>query len=214
MRKIILGLDPGSLNTGFGVIEVSSGKMKYIDHGVISASPQLDFVNRLKIIGLEISEVVKKFQPDLTIVEKIFLGKNADSAFKLGHVRGICLFEALKVESRVIEYAARSVKKGIVGSGAATKEQVQLMLYAALGLKNLQNSGASTKALKLDASDALALAFYHARQVEFEERLELQKLRTLKPKTSKTLAATQTSQANKTPEIPQAPQARLEKEIV
>ena len=171
------------------MIVLSQGTMKYVEHGVISAPPQLDFVARLKIISLEISEIVKRFSPSVTVVEKIFLGKNADSAFKLGHIRGICLFEALKANSEIVEYAARSIKKGVTGSGAATKEQVQMMLYASLGLKlqpmtglkSLPAGAASTKALKLDASDALALAFYHARMSEFQDRLR-QQTRALSPK--------------------------------
>jgi crossover junction endodeoxyribonuclease RuvC len=203
------------------VISVSKGLIQYVEHGVISAKPSLDFVSRLKIIGCEIAEIVKRFSPHVTVVEKIFLGKNADSAFKLGHIRGICLLEALKSESRVVEYAARSVKKGIAGSGAATKEQVQMMLYAVLNLNSgVLNSGLKTemkvgmkvgmkariqpikpdmkinmntdmktdvktdlkkdlkaggfKVSNLDASDALALAYYHSRMIEFEERLQRQ----------------------------------------
>ncbi len=165
--KIILGLDPGSHHTGFGVIAFENSKLKYIEHGVLSAPSSLGFLSRIEIIGREVANLVERIKPDTSVVEKIFLGKNADSAFKLGHMRGICLFEALKAKCEVVEYAARSIKKGITGSGASSKEQVQMMLYAALEIR-------ANQALKLDASDALALAFYHARHLEFQKRLKQQ----------------------------------------
>ncbi len=167
LPKIILGIDPGSHNTGFGVVSLSQGKLSYVEHGVISAKATSSFSERIELIGREVSQLILRISPDITVVEKIFLGKNADSAFKLGHIRGICIFEALKVKSEIVEYAARSVKKGITGSGAATKEQVQMMLYAGLGIK-------ATSAMKLDASDALSLSFYHARTIEFQMRLNHQ----------------------------------------
>lgn len=102
----------------------------------------------------------------MTVIENIFLGKNADSAFKLGHIRGICLMFASKSQSEIIEYAAKTVKKGITGSGAASKEQVQMLLYALLGLR-----GAVASSEKIDASDALSLAYYHAKQIETEQNM-------------------------------------------
>ena len=170
LPKIILGLDPGSHHTGFGVITLAGAQLSYQEHGVISAPASASFLERIEIIGREISKLVERIAPHITVVEKIFLGKNADSAFKLGHIRGVCLIEALKVKSEIVEYASRSVKKGITGSGAATKEQVQMMLYAALNLK-------TAPTMKLDASDALALSFYHARTIEFQTRLNSQMTR-------------------------------------
>ncbi len=170
--KIILGLDPGSHNTGFGVLIVEAAQLNYIEHGVISAPQNLGFLARLEIIGKEIAKLVERVAPHVTVVEKIFLAKNADSAFKLGHIRGVCLFEALKAKSEVVEYAARSVKKGITGSGASSKEQVQMMLYAALGIKM-----AAHAELKIDASDALSLAYYHGRIMEFDSKYKAQMAR-------------------------------------
>jgi crossover junction endodeoxyribonuclease RuvC len=125
---------------------------------VIAPPSTLDFYDRLAILAGEIETLIDKVQPDIVVVERIFLGKNADSAFKLGHVRGVAVSLALKAGCKFVEYAARAVKKGVTGNGAASKEQVQVILYAALGLKGTP--------AKLDASDALALAFYHARNVE------------------------------------------------
>ncbi len=136
---------------------------------MISAPSSLGFLARIEILGREIARLVERVEPQITVVEKIFLGKNADSAFKLGHIRGVCLIEALKIKSEVVEYAARSVKKGVTGNGASSKEQVQTMLYAVLGLKMSDHDK-----LKIDASDALALAFYHGRTIEFDSRMKQQ----------------------------------------
>jgi crossover junction endodeoxyribonuclease RuvC len=161
-----LGIDPGSQVTGFGLVQVTSdGSIKHVTHGVISPPGTLDFYERLAILGGEFEALIEKVRPDIVVVERIFLGKNADSAFKLGHVRGVAVTAALKAGCRFIEYAARAVKKGVTGNGAASKEQVQVILYAALGLR-----GAPAK---LDASDALALAFYHARNLEVASAREI-----------------------------------------
>lgn len=157
--NIILGIDPGSQHTGFGVIEASGDKIRHIDHGVISSKASWDFNQKLLHIGTEVEALFAKYNPQITVVERIFLGKNADSAFKLGHIRGACLLAAAAAKTQIVEYAARSVKKGITGNGAAEKEQVQMILFASLGIK--------TKA-QLDASDALALAFYHSRNMEVQ----------------------------------------------
>jgi crossover junction endodeoxyribonuclease RuvC len=158
-RMKILGIDPGSQVTGFGLIQTKpDGSMKHVTHGVISPPASLGFYERLAILNGEIEALIDKVRPDIVVVERIFLGKNADSAFKLGHVRGVAVASALKAGCQFFEYAARAVKKGVTGNGSASKEQVQVILYAALGLRGTP--------AKLDASDALALAFYHARNAE------------------------------------------------
>lgn len=165
---IVLGIDPGSQVTGFGLIRVEEPSLTagardgltHLTHGVISPPSSLPFHDRLAIIAREIEALIERCQPDIVVVERIFLGKNADSAFKLGHVRGVAIASALRAGCEIAEYAARSVKKGVTGSGASTKEQVQLILFAALGVKDSK--------MKIDASDALALAFYHARQMGIE----------------------------------------------
>jgi crossover junction endodeoxyribonuclease RuvC len=161
--KTILGIDPGSLHTGFGVVQANGDQIRHVAHGVVSSKASFDFSQKLNFIGLEVAKIIKTYSPEIVVVERIFLGKNADSAFKLGHVRGVCIFGATQVGAEVVEYAARSVKKGITGNGAAEKEQVQLIVFASLGI-----SGRA----QLDASDALALAFYHARELEVQAALE------------------------------------------
>ncbi len=157
---IILGIDPGSQVTGFGLIRVDQGAagVSHLSHGVISPPSSLEFHDRLAIIAREIEALIERTQPDIVVVERIFLGKNTDSAFKLGHVRGVAIASAIRAGCKFVEYAARAVKKGVTGSGAASKEQVQLILFAALGLRGTK--------VKFDASDALALAFYHSRNME------------------------------------------------
>ncbi len=154
---IILGIDPGSRITGFGILKVTGTGMnlrvQHINHGVIMMDPTDPFALRMKELGEAMDHVLKKYKPDQVVIEKIFLGRNADSAFKLGHARGVALYESAKFGAEVIEYATRLVKKGITGSGGATKEEVQTCLMRLLNLKAIA---------RLDASDALALAAFHA----------------------------------------------------
>jgi crossover junction endodeoxyribonuclease RuvC len=157
---IILGIDPGSRITGFGLLKVSGKghglRIQHINHGVILMDPKQNFPERMKELGEAMELILRKYQPDQVVIEKIFLGKNADSAFKLGHARGVALYESAKFGSQVIEYATRVVKKGVAGSGAASKEEVQTCLIRLLHLKQIA---------RLDASDALALATFHAYQL-------------------------------------------------
>ena len=154
--KIILGIDPGSLFTGFGAVKTDGHRLEHVSHGVITLPRAMSFGERLAVIAAETEALLLDLKPDVTVVERIFLGKNADSAFKLGHARGVVIAAAARARSEIVEYATRSVKKGVTGSGASTKEQVQMILFASLGLCSESS---------LDASDALALAFYHARHL-------------------------------------------------
>src|SRR6185312_14547865 len=125
-------------------------------HGVIVLDPNLEFPKRMKELGAALETLLVKYKPQQVVIEKIFLGKNADSAFKLGHARGVAMYEAAKVNATVIEYATRVVKKGIVGNGGASKEDVQSCLQRLLKIKAIE---------RLDASDALALATFQAYQL-------------------------------------------------
>lgn len=161
---IILGLDPGSRITGVGVLRVDRDRVEHLFHGVIDASREKTFYQRIAKIGLEFRVLIEKFQPDAVVIEQIFLGKNADSAFKLGHARGICMYEAVRSGSAVREYATRLVKKGVTGNGAADKLQVHAALEKLLQVK-IQGA--------IDASDALALAYHHAIQMEVERKMSM-----------------------------------------
>jgi crossover junction endodeoxyribonuclease RuvC len=154
---IILGIDPGSRFLGYGVISVHSSQMKALDYGVLKFDADLPLSERLLSIGLGVQELFKKFKPDHLSLEKIFLGKNADSAFKLGHARGVIIYEALTANSQVFEYATRVVKKGITGNGGSEKQHVSLVVANLLKLPSLKS---------LDASDALAMACFHTTQLQ------------------------------------------------
>ncbi len=160
--SIIFGIDPGSRKTGYGVIEVrdgaSGGEFKALDFGVIALDAGWPLARRLARLNLELTEKMRRWQPHFVAVEKVFLGKNPDSAFVLGHARGVCLQVAGSLEAHVVEYATRSVKKSVTGQGGADKEQVQLVIQALLGVR----------VPHLDATDALALAVCHGRQVQVD----------------------------------------------
>lgn len=156
MKTTILGVDPGSRVTGFGLIEADGDRLVHLRHGVIQLEEGADFALRLGQLSQAIREILEKHRPQAVVLEKIFLGKNADSAFKLGHARGVLMSEASLSGAQVFEYAARQVKKGVTGSGAAAKEDVQIVVQNLLGISQIQ---------RIDASDALSLACYHAFEV-------------------------------------------------
>lgn len=126
------------------------GEPVLIEWGVIDIPKKLDFASKLLFLAEKLAEVITRLKPVEVAVERIFLGKNADSAFKLGHVRGICMLEARRAGCEVFEFAARSVKKTVTGHGGADKDQVTLMM---------QNIFKAEKPVRSDASDALALAY-------------------------------------------------------
>lgn len=153
MSFMILGVDPGTRVTGFGLIEADGDRLRHIRHGVIQLGDELPLAERLLILGQALDEIVGHHRPAVLVLEKIFLGKNVDSAFKLGHARGVLMASAARGRVEIHEYAARQVKKGVTGNGGSAKEEVQLVVQNLLGIRGIQ---------KLDASDALALACYHA----------------------------------------------------
>jgi crossover junction endodeoxyribonuclease RuvC len=156
--SIILGIDPGSQITGFGVIDTGKTKMgqdkpKAVSHGIIQLKTgSLSFNERLLLLSENLDHILKKYQPEIVVVEKLFLGKNPDSAFKLGHARGICIAKAMENRCTVYEYTPREVKKTITGSGSSDKLQVAEVLKFVLQISHFDF---------LDASDALALAYHH-----------------------------------------------------
>lgn len=153
---IILGIDPGSRFLGYGVISLHLGEMKIIDYGVLKFDAEVSLSGRLHEIGLGVQQLFKTYKPNHLSLEKIFLGKNADSAFKMGHARGVIIYEALIAGCEVYEYATRTVKKGITGSGGAEKEHVRAVICNLLRIPLLKS---------LDASDALAMACFHSSQL-------------------------------------------------
>lgn len=157
---MIVGIDPGSRATGFGVIQSEGPRLFYLNSGVIRAG-RIEWPERLKLIYEGLCVVLETYQPHMTAIEKVFVHRNPLTALKLGQARGTALTAVAKFGLPVHEYTPRTVKKAIVGYGAAEKQQVQQMIRSLLQLKHLPAP---------DAADALAVAVCHAHALG---RLEL-----------------------------------------
>lgn len=153
---IIIGVDPGTLITGYGVIETRNGKLKILHSGAVKNNSGVPMPIRLKNIFNTLSGVIERFKPDQFSIETAFYGKNAQSALKLGHARGVAMLSAITRDIPTYEYSPREVKKSIVGNGSASKEQVQYMVKTLLKLKNTPKY--------YDITDALAVALCHIQQ--------------------------------------------------
>lgn len=150
---VILGIDPGSRKTGYGLIQRYGTKSRYIASGVIRISSDFTLPERLKEIFSAVSEIITQYHPDEMAVEQVFMAKSAGSALKLGQARGAAIVAGVSRNLEVFEYEARKVKQSVVGSGAADKVQVQHMVKTLLQLP---------RAPQEDAADALAVALCHA----------------------------------------------------
>ncbi|MDB6096341.1 MAG: crossover junction endodeoxyribonuclease RuvC [Francisellaceae bacterium] len=147
----ILGIDPGSLITGFGLIDQKQFKSAYVASGCIRVTKHT-LANRLKYIFDGISEIILQYQPTHIAIEQVFVHKNVSSALKLGQARGVAMVACANLGFEVSEYSARAVKKAVLGYGAADKAQVQYMIQTLLNLNAKPSS---------DAADALAIAMCH-----------------------------------------------------
>lgn len=155
----ILGIDPGSRLTGFGVIDVVRNRAGYVASGSIQCA-RGSFPERLQLIFDSIGEIVAEYQPQVVAIESVFVHRNPGSALKLGQARAAALCATFGTCSEVHEYAPREIKQAIVGTGAASKEQVQHMVMSLLSLDGSPSP---------DAADALAAALCFAHQ----QRLQL-----------------------------------------
>lgn len=149
----VLGIDPGSETTGWGVVEGDARRYALVDFGTVKAKPRERFAARLLKISVGVEELIERFRPDVCAVEEAFFAVNVKTALQLGHVRGVVLLAAERAGVEIAEYAPRLVKQTVVGYGAAEKQQVQEMMRVLLRLR-----AAPTP---LDASDALAVAVTH-----------------------------------------------------
>ena len=147
----ILGIDPGSRVTGYGIIDVSGRIAKYVDSGCVRTGAG-DLPDRLKKIHLGVREIVQHYQPQEMAIEQVFMHKSAGSALKLGQARAAAMCAVFDHDITVYEYAARQIKQALVGKGSADKTQVQHMVKILLKLKGDP---------QMDASDALAVALCH-----------------------------------------------------
>jgi len=153
-RQRILGIDPGSRLTGFGVLDCASGSTAYVASGAVRTRDGA-FPERLRLIFHSVKEIVEEYQPDIVAIESVFMHRNAGSALKLGQARSAAICATFGFELEIHEYAPREIKQAIVGTGAASKEQVQHMVRSLL---ELDGDPAP------DAADALATALCYAHQ--------------------------------------------------
>jgi crossover junction endodeoxyribonuclease RuvC len=148
-----LGLDPGLTVTGWGIVDADRGRLSHVANGKITPDPKLDMSERLNVLREGVLTVIRRFQPALVAIEEIFVARNPGTALKLGMARGVVMAAAAAEGLAVAEYAARFVKKAVVGVGGADKTQVQAMVRRVL--PGVALNGA-------DAADALAVAICHA----------------------------------------------------
>lgn len=160
-KRRILGIDPGSRFTGFGVLDFEGDRPVYVASGTIK-SPDGTFPDRLKKIFVSVNDIVEQYQPDVVAIESVFMARNAGSALKLGHARSAALCATFAFDVEVFEYAPREIKQAVVGTGAASKEQVQHMVMSLLQLDGVPGA---------DAADALAAAICHAHQRKLRSQL-------------------------------------------
>ncbi len=147
----ILGIDPGSQITGFGIVDVAGNRTTAVEWGSIRTGGEHS--DRLRSIFLGVGQIVREYRPAEIVIERVFLSRNADSALKLGQARAAAICATFEANVPIYEYSARHIKKAVVGGGAAEKDQVQRMVQMILGIR---------EAIAADAADALAAAICHA----------------------------------------------------
>lgn len=150
---LILGIDPGLAIVGYSLVEKKGNKFAICDYGVIKTAASLSNTERLDIIYSELTEVIKKYQPDEMAVEELFFNKNVKTAIKVGQARGVVLLSGARAGLSVAEYTPLQVKQAVVGYGRADKNQVQQMVKALLNLDHIPRPD--------DAADALAVSICH-----------------------------------------------------
>jgi len=146
----ILGIDPGTATTGFGVIESEGQQLKFIDGGVITTKPDIAMADRLVIIHRELSEIIAEYKPDLAAVELLYFATNVTTAMTVGQARGVVLLALSQSNIRIIEFTPLQVKQAVTGYGKAAKPQIQEMVKTLLKLDQIPRPD--------DAADALAIA--------------------------------------------------------
>lgn len=151
---IILGIDPGTATTGFGVIEEIAGKINLVEYGIISTKPNQGLEYRLEQISNELTKIIKKHQPQEVAVEELFFTNNAKTAIAVGQARGVILLTARQNNVSLFEYTPLQVKNAVCGYGGADKAQVQKMVKMLLSLTEIPKPD--------DAADAVAIAICHS----------------------------------------------------
>ena len=157
----VIGIDPGLVNTGYGIISFKSTNIEVLDFGIISPNKSEDLSIRLNTIYNDISTLISRYKPDCISIEEVFYSNNVNTTLKLGQARGAVLIAAAQFKVKVYEYAARKIKMSLTGNGASHKDQVKFMVENSLKI-NLKN-------IKNDASDALAAALCHEQQFRYND---------------------------------------------
>ena len=161
---LVMGIDPGSLVTGFGIVEYNHPNINLVSSGCIKTRRSESFDRRLKIIFEEISSIIKKFNPEQIALEEVFYSINVKTALQIGHVRGVALLAASLNNVNIVEYTPRMVKQAVTGNGGASKEQVQFMVQ-----KILRSNSPS---IPFDVSDALATAICHCHRYYISKSID------------------------------------------
>ena len=161
---LILGIDPGTATTGYGVIKASPNLFELLEFGLIETDKNGSPGKRLENIYLEMTRILKKFSPDVVAIEKLFFAANAKTAMRVGQAQGVMIFAAARSKIEVAEYAPGTIKKVIAGDGRADKKMVQKSVRKVLGAK--VRSGVKKKTHFDNAADALAVALCHAYKVK------------------------------------------------
>lgn len=163
---VILGIDPGTATTGFGILESAGNKLSVIDYGCIYTDSKLEMPERLDIIGENIKKIISKYKPHAVAVEELFFFKNAKTVISVGQARGVVLYIGKNMKLDVFEYTPLQVKQAVVGYGRAEKKQMQNMVKMVLGLKFIPKPD--------DAADALAVAICCANSMKYSEKIKNQ----------------------------------------
>ena len=154
----VIGIDPGSRITGYGILDTDGFRHQHVSSGHLAISGE-NLADKLGLIFLQVSEVIREWQPQVMAIEQVFMNRNADSALKLGQARGAAICAAVQASIPVGEYTPRAIKKAVVGSGSADKQQIQKMMKLLLDLDHVPQS---------DAADALAIAMCHANHLHVQ----------------------------------------------
>jgi len=160
----VLGIDPGTLTSGYGIVTEEDHKLFHVVSGGISPSAKQPFPKRLRKIYEELEKIIEKYKPQAVVVEDLFVSSNIKAALKLGHARGVAILAAVNAGLPVFEYAPAEVKQAVVGNGKADKKQVQLMVKTLLELPKVPHPA--------DAADALAAAICHVHSSRMREMLK------------------------------------------
>jgi len=152
----VLGIDPGTVNLGYGVVEEREGELALVDYGALTASPNIPLTQRLHILYRGLLEVIARYQPAVAAIEEPFVAKNARSALAVGQAMGMAIVAAREKGISIYQYTPTQVKQAAASYGRSTKEQVQEMVRIQLGLASIPQPS--------DAADALAVAVCHIRE--------------------------------------------------